>query len=152
MSISGVHHFSFTVTDVEKTVDFYTRILGAKCQFIKTNKYDSLGSALFGKDWGIDQDSAELRIGVIELGDTRIEFIQYIDPPVSEYHKNPSIAGSAHLAIHTNDIYKDKARLEAEGVEFHSPINTLIEEGKPDWKWVYFRDPDGICLELVEQA
>lgn len=151
MGITGVHHFSITVTDVERTVEFYTKLLGAECQFIKTNKYDSLGEALFGAKWGVNQKAAELRIGVIQLGGTRMEFIQYIDPPVSEYHKNPSVAGSSHIAIQTDDIDKDKARLEAAGVEFHSPINVLSEEGKSDWKWVYFRDPDGICLELVEQ-
>jgi hypothetical protein len=41
--------------------------------------------------------------------------------------------------------------MEAAGVEFHSPINTYMEEGKGEMKWCYFRDPDGIVLELVQQ-
>ena len=44
----------------------------------------------------------------------------------------------------------DQFREEA-GVEFHGPIQSFLEEGKIEWKWCYFRDPDGIILELVEQ-
>jgi catechol 2,3-dioxygenase-like lactoylglutathione lyase family enzyme len=147
----GIHHFSFSVTDIERTVDFYTSLLGAELQSRTKNKYDTLGQALFGTKWGINQQQAELMIAVMRIGENRVEFIQYIDPPTSDYHKNPSIAGSAHIAFRVDNIEKERARLESAGVEFHSPINIFSETGKPEWKWCYFRDPDGICLELVEQ-
>ena len=83
---------------------------------------------------------------------TRVEFIEYKDPKAQTYHKNPSIAGSAHLALKVDDIEETRKRLEKGGVEFHSPINTYLEAGKIEWKWCYFRDPDGIVLELVQQS
>lgn len=149
--INAVHHFSFSVTDIEKTVRFYTDILGVKLQSRTRNKYDSLGTALFGKKWGITQDHADLEIAVMRVGDTKVEFIEYKDPRAQPFHKNPSIAGSAHVAFKVDDIVSERKRLEEAGVEFHSPINVFQETGKPEWKWCYFRDPDGICLELVEQ-
>lgn len=149
--INAVHHFSFSVTDIEKTVRFYTDILGVKLQSRTRNKYDSLGTALFGKKWGVAQDHADLEIAVMKIGDTKVEFIEYKDPKAQPFHQNPSIAGSAHVAFKVDDIESERKRLEAAGVEFHSPINVFQETGKPEWKWCYFRDPDGICLELVEQ-
>lgn len=151
MAITGVHHFSFTVTDLDKTLDFYTGMLGAEIQSKTRNTYETLGMALFGDKWGVKQKHADLKIAVTRVGGLRVEFIQYIDPPTAPFHKNPSVAGAAHIALKVDDIENERARLEAAGVEFHSPINVFKETGKPEWKWCYFRDPDGICLELVEQ-
>ena len=90
-------------------------------------------------------------IAVVKIGNTRVELIQYNDLSAGSYHKNPLIAGSAHIALKVADIEGMRARLGATGVEFHSPINVFQEEVKPDWKCCHFRDPDGIVLELVEQ-
>jgi catechol 2,3-dioxygenase-like lactoylglutathione lyase family enzyme len=150
MSIVGTHHVSFSVTDLEKTVDFYQNVLGLTLRSRSHNEYDGLGTSLFGTKWGLSQSHAALQIAVMELGATRVEFIQYDDPAARPYHMNPSIAGSSHLAIRVKGIEAERERLEGLGVEFHAPINVFEESGKPAWKWCYFRDPDGICLELVE--
>jgi catechol 2,3-dioxygenase-like lactoylglutathione lyase family enzyme len=152
MPIDNIHHFSFSVTDLNRTIEFYTKLLGAELQSKTRNKYETLGRALFGTNWGSDQPQAELMIAVMKIGSIRVEFIQYIDPAATPYHRNPSVAGSAHIAFQVDDIEKERTRLEAVGVEFHSPINIFKETDKPEWKWCYFRDPDGICLELVEQS
>ena len=149
--ITGVHHFSFSVTDINQTVDFCTRVLGMTLQSRTRNKYDTLGTALFGTKWGMDQKQADLELAIMKVGDSKVEFIEYKDPKAQPYHKNPSIAGSAHLAFKVNNIEETRKKLEEAGVEFHSPINTFMEEGKTEWKWCYFRGPDGIVMELVEQ-
>ena len=151
MAITGVHHFSFSVTNLDRTIEFYKNVLGLKIRSRGRNKYDTLGTALFGKKWGVNQPQADLELAFIQLGDNRIEFIEYKDPKAQPYHKNPSIAGSAHMALRVDDIEQMRKKLEAAGVEFHSPINTYVEEGKGEMKWCYFRDPDGIVLELVQQ-
>jgi len=150
--ISGVHHFSFSVTNIQRTIDFYTRVLGVKLQSQGRNKFETLGTALFGTRWGINQPHADLELAVMNIGGTRVEFIEYTDPKPQTYHKNPSIAGSAHLALQVDNIIETRRKLEEAGVEFHSPINTYMESGKIEWKWCYFRDPDGIVLELVQQS
>ena len=40
--------------------------------------------------------------------------------------------------------------LEGKGVEFMSPLNVETEGHFAGWKWVYFKDPDGVQLELIE--
>ena len=150
--ITGVHHFSFSVTSLDRTIEFYTKLLGVKLQSRGRNKYDTLGSALFGTKWGIDQPQADLDLAAVNIGGTRVEFIEYKDPKAQAYHKNPSIAGSAHLAFKVDNIEGTRKKLEEAGVEFHAPINTYMEAGKIEWKWCYFRDPNGIVLELVQQS
>ena len=151
MGITGVHHFSFSVTNLDRTIEFYTKVLGVEVRSRGHNKYETLGTALFGTKWGVNQPQADLELAFIQLGDNRIEFIEYKDPKAQPYHKNPSIAGSAHLALRVDDIEEMRKKIEAAGVEFHSQINTYVEEGRGELKWCYFRDPDGIVLELVEQ-
>jgi glyoxylase I family protein len=152
MMISGVHHFSFSVTNLDRTIEFYTKKLGVKLQSRGRNRYDTLGGALFGTKWGVNQVQADLELAVMNIGGTRVEFIEYKDPAARAYHKNPSIAGSAHLAFKVEDIEETRKKLESAGVEFHSTINSYLEAGKIEWKWCYFRDPDGIVLELVQQS
>jgi len=105
--IAGVHHFSFSVTDMDRTIEFYTKALGVKLQSRGRNKYDTLGTALFGTKWGINQKHADLELAVMNIGGTRVEFIEYKDPKAQSYHKNPSIAGSAHLAFKVDNIELD---------------------------------------------
>ncbi|OGP87857.1 MAG: hypothetical protein A2157_10645 [Deltaproteobacteria bacterium RBG_16_47_11] len=150
--ITGVHHFSFSVTNMDRTIEFYTKILGVKFQSRGRNKYDTLGTGVFGTKWGVNQPQADLDLAVVNIGGTRIEFIEYKDPKAQAYHKNPSVAGSAHLALRVENIEETREKLEKAGVEFHAPINSYMESGKIEWKWCYFRDPDGIVLELVQQS
>lgn len=43
-------------------------------------------------------------------------------------------------------------QLEAKGVQFYSDVNVVDECPLAGWRWVYFSDPDGLTLELVEVA
>jgi catechol 2,3-dioxygenase-like lactoylglutathione lyase family enzyme len=148
MAIIGIHHVSLTVTDLERTIDFYQNTIGMRLVARKHRQAGDLGSALFGAEAG----EAEILIADMELGDTRIEFIQYVRPATKAYGGDPSVAGSAHVAILTWDIEGEFHRLQAAGVRFHTPVRTVRDPGRPVWRWCYFRDPDGICVELVESA
>ena len=45
-----------------------------------------------------------------------------------------------------------KAELETKGVKFYSDVNVVDEGPLAGWRWVYFSDPDGLALELVQVA
>lgn len=158
MTISAAHHVSFTVTDLERTVDFYQRVLGMRLLGRKHRKAVDLGDALLGWPAGsgaLDQGAprpAEILIADMALGGTRVEFIQYVEPATRPYAGDPSVAGSGHLALLTDDIESEVRRLEAAGVRFHTPVRTVQDPGRPLWRWCYFRDPDGIVVELVQSG
>jgi catechol 2,3-dioxygenase-like lactoylglutathione lyase family enzyme len=56
------------------------------------------------------------------------------------------------VALVSDDIESDCRRLQAAGVEFHTGPRTVSDPDRPVWRWCYFRDPDGICVELVESG
>jgi len=56
------------------------------------------------------------------------------------------------VALRVDDAAQTRADLVAKGVEFLSEVNTVDEGVLAGWRWVYFRDPDGITVELVEVA
>ena len=149
--IKAVHHFSLSVTDMDRTIDFYSKVLGLTLQSRTRNKGETLGEAVLGMKWGLRQKHADYELAMMKMGDASVEFIEYADPKAQPYHKNPSVAGSAHIAFEVQNIEETRKKLEDAGVEFHSPIQIFIEAGKMEWKWCYFRDPDGICLELLQQ-
>lgn len=149
--IRGVHHVSLSVTDLNRTIEFYTKVLGLTLQSKGRNEGETLGEALLGTKWGLHQKHAELELAVLRIGEASIEFIEYKVPKTQPFHKNPSIAGAAHIAFEVDHIEETQKKLEKSGVEFHSPIQTFMEAARVEWKWCYFRDPDGICLELVQQ-
>ena len=150
--IKGVAHVSFSVTELDRTIDFYSKVLGLRLISRGQVKENTLGRALFGAKWGVAPEDAEIDFAIIKAGNVHVEFIEYIKPKAEAYHKNPSIAGSAHLAFHVENIEEFRKRLEKAGVDFHSPINDLARDGKVEWRWCYFRDPDGIVVELVQKG
>jgi catechol 2,3-dioxygenase-like lactoylglutathione lyase family enzyme len=111
-----------------------------------------LGDALFGAQEDAATRPAEILIADMRLGDTQLEFIQYVDPASAPFHGDPSRAGSAHVALLSDDIESDYRRLDAAGVRFHGPVRTVRDPDRPTWRWCYFRDPDGICVELVQSG
>ena len=98
------------------------------------------------------QQHASLGIAMIAIGGVELEFIQYLDPPTTEaYHGDPSKAGSGHLAWEVDDIDGIYQKLKDKCVQFHSEVNDCVRDGRLVWKWVYFRDPDGIVVELTQR-
>jgi glyoxylase I family protein len=60
--------------------------------------------------------------------------------------------GAAHVCFKVDDVRATKAELESKGVEFYTDVNVVDSGPLAGWRWVYFSDPDGLALELVEVA
>jgi len=150
--LTGLHHFGLTVTDLDRTVDFYTRIVGF--EFRSADRYifdESLSPALFGEEYAQRfQGRVESNIAVLELGGVRVEFIQFVNPQVRPYHGDFGTAGSPNLALQVSDLVSVRTRLEEAGVAFRWEGSIFTESGFRPWQWCFFRDPDGIVVELVE--
>ena len=87
------------------------------------------------------------------LGDTTFELLEYKSPPSETTAPlKSSNMGASHVAFLVDDIDAKKAELEAKGIEFYSPVNVVDDGVLAGWRWVYFDDPDGYPLELVEVA
>lgn len=60
--------------------------------------------------------------------------------------------GAMHIAFEVDDIYKYKQYFEKVGVNIISGPNIETVGPFKGWSWMYFSDPDGIYLELVQYA
>ena len=147
--VVGIGHMSFTVMDIDKTIHFYCDLLGGKVLTRTVDEGPELGKYVMGDM--LSNPYGKLKVAMIEVGGLEVELLQYEVPETNTpYHGNPSIAGSAHIAVNVDDIEGVYAKLKAEGVKFHSEINDCIRDGELVWRWVYARDPDGCCCEIVQ--
>lgn len=147
--VVDIGHMSFTVMDIDKSLHFYVDLLGGKLLTRTVDEGAELGRYVMGKM--LSNPYGKLKVAMVELGGLQIEFLQYLEPETNTaYHRNPSIAGSAHIAVNVDDIEGMVEKLKAEGVEFHSDINDCVRDGEVVWRWVYSRDPDGCCCEIVQ--
>jgi catechol 2,3-dioxygenase-like lactoylglutathione lyase family enzyme len=147
--VKGIHHVGITVPDLDQAIAFYTEVLGLEFFDPPSPVFDD---PELGPKLGVP--GASLRQVNLACGDGIVELVEYPTPvpPASTEPPRPDHHGAAHLALQVDDIAATKERLEAAGVEFFSDVNFIDEGVLAGWRWVYFRDPFGIVLELVEVA
>jgi len=113
------------VGDLQRSIDFYTRVLGMKLLRKSENSEYKYTLAFVG--YGDEKDEA-----VIEL----------------TYNWDPEHYGGGrnfgHLAYAVEDIYASCARLRAQGVAILRPPR--------DGYMAFVRSPDGISIELLQQG
>lgn len=146
----GVWHFSFTVSDVARSVGFYTRLLG----------FDLVGEQRQNNDYTrrlVGYDDADLLIAQLAVpGQPRgvsshdLELVQYVTPVGERGDANICNPGAAHLAMAVDDLDAWYERLSAADVEFVSAPNRITAGVNEGGATVYLRDPDRIVLELVQ--
>jgi catechol 2,3-dioxygenase-like lactoylglutathione lyase family enzyme len=142
----GINHTGITVTDLDKSIKFYTEVLGMEL----------LGPPT---DWdrrpevakGVGVPGAVARFAMLRLGNGEIELVQYQTPksPVDKPMPQNTI-GPQHLCFLVKDVDAEMKELEAKGVKFFGlPIMDLEGPTKGS-RGVFFYDPDGIALEIIE--
>ncbi len=146
--MKALHHVGITVKDLDASIRFYHDVLGLPFSNEPSPWFDGEG---LGKAVGVP--GGALRQVSLLLGDTMFELLEYKSPPsqTTEPLMSNSI-GASHVAFFVDDIEAKKAELEAKGIEFFSDVNVVDEGVLAGWRWVYFEDPDGYPLELVEVA
>ncbi len=147
--ILNVAHTGFIVENMEKTVDFWVNIMGGKLLDRGEDAGDALGAGVMGLSG--ENTYAKMLSANIEAGGHILEFFQFLEPVTAPYHGDMSKSGSAHLALYVDDIAEMYDELKAKGVVFNSEINTVKnEDGSIAFQWVYLRDPNNICTELMQ--
>lgn len=146
----GVWHFSFTVSDLDKAVDFYTRLLGFTCVH-RQEQHNEYTCRLVG------YPDAHLRIAQLVVpGQPRglsthdLELVEYVSPAGQRGDINICNPGQAHLAIAVSDIFERYATLTREGVEFFSEPNYITAGVNTGGYAVYFYGFDLLVHEFVQ--
>ena len=78
-----------------------------------------------------------------------IDLIQWVRPKGEVKRPLINDIPSAHYAFGVRDLQATHDRLKAAGAEFVSPPVVFPEE-EGGWRVLFFRDPDGFLLELIQ--
>jgi catechol 2,3-dioxygenase-like lactoylglutathione lyase family enzyme len=133
--LHGVWHFSFTVSDLDRSVAFYTGQLGFELIHTQEQSNDYTRK-LVGQPRGLSSHDLEL--------------VQYLQPRGTRGEAEICNPGAAHLALTVDDIHTRYEKLTAAGVRFYSPPNAITAGINAGGFTCYLEDPDQIVLELVQ--
>jgi len=147
MSITGVHHTGIIVKNLDRSIYFYHDLLGLEFQNEPSPWF--AGPEL---EQGVGVPGGTLRQVCLVAGNDIVELVEYGNTPSDSTPEPQNRVGAMHVALRVDDAAQTRADLVAKGVEFLSEVNTVDEGVLAGWRWVYFRDPDGITVELVEVA
>ena len=151
--IADVLHFSFTVSDIEASIDWYTRVLGLELvhRQRQENEYTQILVGIPGAVLEVAQFAVP---GVPPARSTHmLELVEYVTPrgpaiaPLA-----PNIVGCPHLALMVTDIHERHGRMVEAGVVFRNPPVAITEGANKGGYACYFHDPDGITLELLQPS
>jgi glyoxylase I family protein len=125
--IRRIEHTTITVTDIRRSVDFYTRLLG------------------FVVDHEMIIPESRLHIVFLRLGNSMLELFD-----VSEVHGTMisdvnEIVGFKHICLEVDSVDDEYSRLASEGVTFR-----LQPADVQNVRIAFLKDPDGMDIELLE--
>jgi catechol 2,3-dioxygenase-like lactoylglutathione lyase family enzyme len=143
-------HFSFTVADIDRSVDFYTNVLGMELVHSQ-EQHNEYTAKLVG------YENAHLKVAQLvvaaqnrERSGHLLELVEYVFPDCEPTDTATCRPGSAHLAFQVDDCWKEYERMTALGVRFKSPPNAITAGINKGGFTCYFLDPDDITLEILQ--
>jgi glyoxylase I family protein len=151
-STMKLDHFNIVTRDMTRAVAFYRDVLGFAQTFETT-----LEGEWIERVTGLR--GARARCVFLQLPgvDVRLELLQYLAPAGEKFAENaqPNTMGLRHLAFETSELDALSNRLHLNGMTFVSaPVEVPFPVGPQGLKkrLCYFRDPDGVLLELAEYS
>jgi catechol 2,3-dioxygenase-like lactoylglutathione lyase family enzyme len=142
--ILRVAHTGITVTDLERSLAFWSGALGFEILF----RVDA-GGAFAETATGVP--GAEVRIAMLRGYGHDVELIEYLQPAERTRMKpRPCDVGSWHLALMVDDIDEALALLDAHGFRAANEPAVIESGPRAGGKAIYTHDPDGTAIELIE--
>ncbi|MFC5381559.1 VOC family protein [Aquipuribacter nitratireducens] len=142
-AIGTLHHVGITVKDLEASLAWYSDVLGVEPEWIAEGSGEELGRAVGVPD-------ARLRFAMLRLGNAVVELLCYDNGRDETFTRSNADVGSAHVCIDVPDIRAAYEDLQAKGVQFLAPPLDITDGPLAGCAFAYFRDPDGVTLEIFQ--
>ena len=149
MQVESIYHTGFVVQNLERSIEFYTNVLGMRIE---------RGPAETDSPWlaqVVGYPAVRMNMAYVGVGDGHsIELIEYIEPlgaPQPGIHDR-NRPGSAHAAMVVDDVPGWREKLGSHEITVFGPRE--IRDLEFPWARlaIYFQDPDGNWLEMVERG
>lgn len=150
--IRGIHHTSFTVSNLDVTERFFVDLFGMK----------RVGGGCYDFEYiqrMVGYPDAHLEIAVLacepEGGNNKgqvLELIEYRQPKGEPSDTANNRPGNAHLCFLVDDIGLEYERLSNLGIRFKSTPQEVTFGINKGARVVYFNGPDRIALELYQPS
>jgi glyoxylase I family protein len=149
--LGSVAHIGITVRNMDGALRFYRDILGLKVLGDVTIEGDAADEITQEK--GVKLRAVYLR-SEEDLKGPPVELLHFVEPAGVGGVPYPRLTnpGITELAFWVKDIEKTYIDLRACGVKFYSAPQLFELEGYGKVKAVYFWDPDGTTLELLQSV
>ncbi|MBO7710246.1 MAG: VOC family protein [Lachnospiraceae bacterium] len=123
----NIGHMAITVSDMEKSIRFYTEGFGMKKAF-------DLARPETGEPW------------IVYLYIGKGQFIELFYGGENPYSWDEKDRAYNHLCFAVDDIQEAVARIENAGYEMEKPIKQGCDGNWQAW----IRDPDGVRIEIMQ--
>ena len=147
--VGKIYHVGLTVSDLDKSIDFYRDILGLKFQgeiFMEGKETDKL----------FCKKNCKARVaylnGSTSVDAPPVELIQFVDEKIKKVQSDLFTTSISELCFYTDNIEEVYERLVKNDVECLSEPQffDFSSHGFGKSKAFYFKDPDGIVLEMMQ--
>ncbi|MFO1350253.1 MAG: VOC family protein [Gammaproteobacteria bacterium] len=143
--VLATNHTSFTVSSLDRTVGFFTDVLGF--ELLNRSQRDP---EFTEKVTGVP--GARIEIAYLQAPGHRLELIQYHAPAErKQVDSRPCDTGFAHVAFDVDDLDAVLVAAQKFDVKPLSPPLTVNAGPNKGGKAVYTRDPDGVTVEFIQK-
>ena len=147
--IGRIYHVGLTVSDLEKSIAFYRDVLGLEFQ----GEILMVGEET---DRMFRKKNCQARIAYLNgsknIETPPVELIQFIDSRINKVQSDLFATSISELCFYTKDIDAVYKRFADYNIECLSEPQyfDFTSQGFGKSKAFYFKDPDGIILEMMQ--
>jgi catechol 2,3-dioxygenase-like lactoylglutathione lyase family enzyme len=147
VKVESVYHVGFTVSDIERSIEFYRDVLGMSLYRRQQGTAPYLATIT-----GFEGVRLEIALLKAPDGSGMLELLQYVSHPAPSTERETNRPGNAHLCFKVSDIHGAAAELRRRGVRLISEPAKITAGFHEGAYGLYLRDPDGFTVELFEPA
>ena len=143
-------HVGINVMDMDASIEFYEKI---GFEVVQDKEVDDANLArAFMFEGASKLRFAHMRLPNDSADEALLDLIQWHDERAAGRYKGDLIhPGLCRFSVLTDDIQDEFDRLSAQGVEFLSAPQAVMDpDGVKGWKILFARDPDGTLFHFVE--
>ena len=142
MTVRADHHISVRVSDLDRSIRFYTEAVGGTLLTEPVVRNGPIIDEVFGQ-------GAEARMCFVGFDSNSVELWQFLNPVTPIPYSDQPRLGIMHFAITIDDVDAAAARVVAGGGKLRFPVKDLGGGDTPA-RFVYCEDPDGNVFEFLD--